>query len=179
MRNVSCLQGPGELEKLKKYALDSLDYREHLFIQAIDKKVKAYINKESDDFLTFNEIVQLNTMWKKYQHLKPFLFPFDPKKKMPKLVKNRVAFIIWTVWRVSHLRDKEDVKGAAIAAANVLSKLHPPYLFKVKEEAVRKFAVVMENTGYRCLDDLSFSFWEEKIFPYLEGIWKFEWELKS
>ena len=179
MRDVSCSQGTAELEKIKKYAIDSLDYRENLFIQVIDKKVKAYINEKSNNFLTLNEIVKLNTMWKKYQHLKPFSFPFDPEKKMSEVFQNRVAFIIWTVWGTSHLLGEEDLKGAAMAAANILFKLHPPYSFKVKEETVRKFAVVMESTGYRCLGDLSFSFWEEKIFPYLEGVRKFEWELKS
>jgi len=178
MRDVSCSQGPAELEKIKKYAINSLDYKENLFIQAIDKKVKAYINEKSNDFLTFNEIVKLNTMWKKYQHLKPFVFPFDPEKAMPKVFQNRVAFIIWTVWRTSHLLDKEDLKGAAIAAADILSNPRLPYLSKMKK-AAEKFAIIMENTGYRCLNDLSFSFWKEKIFPYLDGTWEFKWELKS
>jgi len=179
MRDISCFQGPEKLEKLKKYALDSLDNEEKLFVQTVDKKVKAYISNKSLDFLTFNEVVKLNRMWKKCQHLKPFVFPFNPEKKMPKLVKNRVAFIIWTAWRASHLLGEEDLKRAVLATADILSRFHPPYLPKIKEEAVRRFALIMENTGYRCLDDLSFSFWEEKIFPYLEGVWKFEWELKS
>jgi hypothetical protein len=179
MRSVSYFQGPKELEKLKKYAVDSLDNEEKLFVQKMDKKVKAYINKESDDFLTFDEVVKLSTMWKKYQHLKPFGFLFNPEKTMPKVFQNRVAFIIWTVWGTFHLLGEEDLKGAAIAAANILSKSHPPYLPKVKEEAVRRFAVFMENTGYSCSDDLTISFWEEKIFPYLEGVWEFKWELNS
>ena len=179
MRSVSCLQGPEELEKLKKYAADSLNNEERSFIQTMDKKVKAYINEESDDFLIFNEIVELACLWKKYQHLKPFVFLFDPEKTMPEVFQNRVAFIIWAVWRAFHLLGEEDLRGAALSAAKVLCEFQPPYLPKVKEEAVRGFAVVMVNTGYLSSNDLSSSFWEEKIFPYLEGIWEFKWELKS
>ena len=179
MRSVSCLWGTEELEKLKKYALDSLNNEEKSFVQMMDKKVKAYIHNKSDDFLTFNETVKLSCMWKKYKHLRPFVFPFNPEKKMPKVFQNRVAFIIWTAWRVSHLFGEEDVERAALSAAEILSKFQPPYLLEVRKEAIKKFAVVMTNTGYSCSNDLSASFWEEKIFPYLEGTWKFEWEMRS
>ena len=177
MRSVSCLQGPEELKKIKEYAADFLDNEEKLFIQKVDNKVKAYIHNKSDSFLTFDDMVKLSCMWKKYQHLKPFVFPFDPEKTMPKIFHNRVAFIIWTVWRNNHLLGKEDLKKAALSAANILSNHQPPYPPKVKVEVVREFATVMMNTDYGCLDDLRTFFWTEKIFPYLDGVWEFKWKL--
>ena len=178
MRNVSCLQGPQDLAQIKKYALNSLSEEERLFVEAMDKKLKAYLREEKDDFLTFEEVVRLRCLWLKYQHLKPFIFPFDPQKKIPKIYRNRKAFIIWTVWRSYHLLGEEDLERASLEAANILSEFQPPYPAEVKEKAVRKFAVIMENTGYGCLTDLLISFWKEKIFPYLEGIWEFKWKLK-
>ena len=179
MRNVSCLQGPEELKKIKEFAIDSLGDEEKLFVQRMDKKIKDYINNKSDSFLTFNEIVRLSCVWKKYQHLKPFLFPFDPNKRMPEIVKNQLAFVIWTAWRSNHLLGKEDLKRASILAANILSKAKPPYTYELKKEAVKIFATVMISTGYSCSDDLRIFFWTEKIFPYLEGVWEFKWERKS
>ncbi|MCX6764590.1 MAG: hypothetical protein NTU58_02680 [Candidatus Nealsonbacteria bacterium] len=179
MRDISCLQGPEELENLKKYALNSLDNQEKTFIKKMDKKAKAYVEEESSDFLTLNEITQLDRVWKKYQHLRPFGFLFDPEKKMPKVFKNQTAFIVWTVWRAFHLLSEEDLKGAALAAADVLSRFQSPYLPEAKKEAVKAFSTVMLNTGYSCPEDLLISFWQEKIFPFLEGKWEFKWELKS
>jgi len=176
MRNVSYLQGIKELKEIKKYAADSLNNKEKLFVQMIDKKVKSYIKKESPNFLTLGEIVDLKTIWKKYRHLEPFIFLSDPEKEMPEVFQNQIAFIIFTVWKSSHLRGDEDLESAAIEAANVLLKSHPPYSPEIKEKASKTFWLVMSNTGYPCLDDLSFSFWEKKIFPYLEGEWEFKWK---
>jgi hypothetical protein len=176
MKDMTYLQGVEELEKLKKYAAASLNEEEMSSVQIMDEKVKAYING-SDEFLTIDEVVELSCIWRRYQHLKPFVFLFDPKKTMPEVVQNRAAFIIWTVWRAFHLLGEEDLKGAVLAAANTLSKFQPPYSSEAKEKAVREFAVVMTNTGCRTNDlSISLSFWEGNIFPYLEEKWEFIWE---
>ena len=175
MRGVSYLQGPEELEKVKSYTMNFLSPEEKTAVRKMEQKIEAYISEESDDFLTFKEIVKLRCLWLKYQHLKPFEFHFNPREKIPEVYRNRTAFIIWTVWRSFHLLGEEDLERAALAAANVLSH-SPPYPEKVKEKAILVFAEVMEATGYRCPDDLSrSSFWEEKIFPYLEGVWEFKY----
>ena len=178
MRDVSCLQGPKDLEKINRYALESLTEPERSFVKKTTQKVESYMREETDEFLSFEEIVKLGCLWMKYQHLEPFVFRFNPEEKIPEVYQNRIAFIIWTVWRSYHLLGEEDLERASLEAANILSEFQPPYPAEVKEKAVRKFAVIMENTGYGCLTDLLISFWKEKIFPYLEGIWEFKWKLK-
>jgi len=177
MRDVSGLQGPRDLERIKTYATDHLTPEEKSFIQKMTKKLEAYIREKSNSFFTFEEIVKLGCLWQKYEHLRPFRFRFNPKEKIPAVYENRTAFIIWTVWRAYHLRGEEDLETASLEAAKILSTSSPPYPQSIKEEVVRKFAEIMENTGYPCPNDLSFSFWEKKIFPYLEGVWEFKWEM--
>ena len=179
MRDVSWKAGVEELENIKTYAMGSLTPEEREFVQKINQKVEDYINEKSDHFLTLGEIGKLTALWRKYQHLKPFVFRFDPREKLKQLYYNRVAFIIWTVWRSFHLLGDEDLEGAALAAAEVLSPFQPPYPTEIKERAVEKFAVIMANTGYGSVDDLYGDFWEKRIFPYLEGVWEFKWVLEE
>ena len=177
MRNVSCLQGSRDLENIRKYALDFLTRQERLFIERMTRQVEAFVREETEEFLTLGEIVKLLRLWSKYFYLKPFQFAFDPREKIPKVFQDQTAFVIWTVWRSFHLLGEEDLEGAALAAANVLSEFRSPYSSEIKEKAVKRFRGVILNTGYNCPDDLSISFWEAKIFPYLEGVWEFKWEV--
>ena len=179
MRDVSCFQGTEELKKIKKYATDSLDSKEKLFVRKMSEKIEAYVENESLSFLTFSEVVKLRSLWQKYQHLEPFVFRFDPKKRMPKIFWDRIAFIIWAVWKNYHFLGKEDLKKAALLAANILSKAKPPYTYELKKEAVETFTTVMENTGYYDLRIDTSIFWTKKIFPYLDGAWEFKWKVKS
>ena len=179
MRDISCLQGPEDLEKIKRYAMESLTETERSFVEKVTQKVESYVQEETDEFLSFKEIVELGCLWEKYSHLKPFVFRFNPEEKIPKVHQNRIAFVIWTVWRSYHLLGEENLEGAALAAAEVLSPFQPPYPKEVKKRAVEKFAVIMANTGYGSLYDLFSDFWEKRIFPYLEEVWEFKWVLEE
>ncbi len=179
MRDISCLQGVEDLERINRYALESLTETERSFVENATQKVESYVREETDEFLTFEEIVELGCLWEKYSHLKPFVFRFNPEEKIPKVYQSRIAFIIWTVWRSYHLWGEEDVEGAALAVADILSPFQPPYPEEVKKRAVKKFAVIMANTGYGSSDDLFGDFWEKRIFPYLEGVWEFKWVLEE
>lgn len=173
MKDAVYFIGCKELEYLKKYAKDFLDNEERFFIHICDEKAR-----ENDNSFLFNEIGKLDSLWKKYKHLKPFIFQFDPQKIIPEIFNNQTAFVIWTLWRSWHLRGKEDLEGAALAAAKVLSKYQTPYSLVVKEQAIKEFGLVMEYTGFSCLNDLKISFWEN-IFPYLEGKWEFKYEVRN
>jgi len=178
MRDVSCLQGVKDLQEIKKYAIDSLTPQEKIFIKKVERKIKDYINEKIDEFLTLEEIVKLSTLWQKYSHLKPFVFCFNPKEKISKVFQNRTAFIIWTVWGSFHLLGQEDLQKASLAAAQVLSNFKAPCPSSVKKKAIEEFNRVMVNTGYLCINDLNNSFWENRIFPYLERKWEFKWEIR-
>ena len=179
MRDVSCLMGTAEIKEIKTYFLSLLSSGEKERFEQLEKKMEAFIKEEIDDFFDFNEILWLRQLCLKYGHYKPFYFCFDPKEKMPQIYYNQTAFIIWTVWRSYHLRGQDDLEGACLAAAEVLNKSNPPYPEKIKKEAVEKFRLIMENTGYLCSFDLAKSFWEEKIFPYLEGKWEFKFQINT
>lgn len=180
MRDVSCLMGPKELENIKKHAANSLDAEEWAFVKSVDEKIDNFINEKGDKFLGFDEIVRLREIEEKYQYLKPFVFLFDPNKSMPEVAQNRTAFIIWTIWRSNHiLGSHEDLNGAVLATANILNGHCLPYSSEAKEEAVRVFTTKMEMTGGNMGNaySKSSSFWHSRIFPYLEGILEFKWEL--
>jgi hypothetical protein len=179
MKDVSCLQGYVDLAKLLDYAMKSLNDEEKLFVLAMNKKVKSYINERVDNFLEFNEELKLGRLWQKYRHLKPFVFSFNPEEKIPEVFQNKPAFIVWTVWQNSHLLGEEDLNKAALVAANILIQSQPPYSPEIKKEAIRGFEIIMERTGHSCSDHGLVHFWTEKIFPYLERKWEFKWELKK
>ena len=177
-RDMYSFQGSKELENLKKHAINSLEKDETAFIKLMDKKVMTYANKKSDEFLTLDEIVKLKSLWKKYHHLMPIVFSFDPKETIPEIFKDQIAFIVWTIWRYSHLvckKDLEDLKKAAPKVSDILSKFKPPYSSCAKKSAVREFSRLMESAGYHT----EIPFFEKRIFPYLDETWKFKWELKS
>lgn len=180
MRDASWLQGSKELENIKRYAY-LLDTEELVFVETIDKKVKAFVNNEESHLPGLDDVVKLRNIEEKYQYLKPFVFLFDPRKSMPRIVNNRAAFIIWTVWRSSHLLGQEDLNGAALSSANVLSECQPPYSPEVKDKAIKIFKTIMEESAGHMASGYSeaISFWHNKIFKYLEGVWEFKWELKS
>ena len=175
MRSVSYLQGIKELENLNRYALESLTEAERSFVEKATRKVESYIREETNEFLSLEEIVKLDCLWKKYSHLQPFVFRFNPEEKIPKVYRNRIAFIIWTVWRSYHLQGEENLEEAALAAAEILSSFQPPYPVEIKEKAIKKFGEIMEATGFMSDHDLSSDFWEKRIFPYLEKVWEFKW----
>lgn len=183
MREASCLAGAKELGNIKKHMLDSLDADERIFVNAIDERIENLINEKDNKFLNLDELVKLRKIEEKYRHLKPFTFRFNPMVKIPRVARNRTAFIIWTVWRSNHiLGDHEDLNAAVLAAANILDKHSPPYPYpsEAKEEAVRTFITKMEMTGGNLGSGYSdsSSFWNERIFPYLEGVREFKWQME-
>lgn len=190
MRDISCLAGVNELNNIKKYTLEELTPDERQFIKEINEIVEDYRKERSDSFFRFHDLIELQTIWRKYEHLRPFQFLFDPEEKMPKVFHNRIAFIIWTVWRAKHLICQgEDVKSASLAAAAAILKyklsisgdilkcklFFSPIPDEVKKEAVREFQRV--KGGFE--DENELDFWESKIFPYLEGEWVFAWKLEK
>lgn len=177
MRTIDHLQGAKELENIKKYAPNLLSAEEWAFIKVINEKAEDFINYRSDKFLGFGEVIELEHIWRKFQYLKPFLFLFDPRKSMPEIIGSQAAFIIWTVWRSNHLLGPEDLKGATLASAKILSEYQPPYSLETKDKAIGIFITTMMISGGGNYSQ-SGSFWHNKIFPYLEGVWEFRWELK-
>lgn len=160
-----------ELLKLKKYAMKHLTPEEKLLVKTMSKRLTACKNGKNNDFVTLNGDLKMSRLWRKYQYLKPFFFKFDPEKLMPEIFKNQEAFIIWTVWRSDHLLGEEDLNRAALLAGNILGKFKPPYPPKAKKEAMKKFEAII---GFEYQDNES---WETRIFPFLEGTWKFKYKL--
>jgi hypothetical protein len=177
------LAGTSELNNINEYALEILTEEERQFIEKINKIVGDFVNERSDRFIDFDDIINLKMIWQKYHYLKPFQFSFDPENKMPKVFRNRTAFIIWTAWRASHLVcQDDDVKGGSLAAAKVLSKYKLPFPEEAKKEAVEEFVKFLHPgyipalPGAHFLDN-EFDFWEKEIFPFLEGEWEFKWDV--
>lgn len=177
MRDLTGLDGVEQLEMLEKYAKDSLEESEGLFVEEVRKKIGAFSHEDTNELLTLCELEKLTCLWAKYHHLRIFKFQFNPKEKMPEIFENKVAFIIWAMWRVSHLLGEEDLKRAALVAAKTLSFRRAPYSLEAKGEAVRKFVVLMEEHGCLCDYYHARLFWDENIFPFLEGKWKFRFEV--
>jgi hypothetical protein len=113
---------------------------------------------------------------------------FNPEEKMPEVFKNRIAFIVWTVWRSSHLLvegEERILRKAALSVGNFLLQFQPPYSIDVKRKAVEIFAATYRNSNlnhsikYAILKEPNLSsFWNE-IFLYLEGVREFKWELTN
>ena len=179
MRNLPCIQGLEELEKLEKYAFNELEREEKGFVKEMRKRVDDYIQGKREEIFSFDEEIKLMVLWQKYQHLYPFEFRFNPEEKIPEVFCNRTAFVIWTTWRAFHLCGEEDLKAASLAAAEVLSGVKPPYPLETKEKAIEAFRKVMLHSGYReaMRQNLYKDFFEARIFPYLEGVWEFKWKV--
>ncbi len=168
--------GVEELENLKNYALGSLNDEERLFVQTAEQKLKDLVDDKNAEFLQYDCTRGLDDLWKKYYYLRPFCLTFNPKKIMPDVFNNKQAFIIWTAWASGHLLlDPEDLNKASLTAAAIFGASTKPYSAKVREKAIRRFHKII----HRELSLEALSFWEKHIFPFLDGVWEFKWELKK
>ena len=175
MRSISHLAGVKELDNINAYAKEALTEEERQLIEKLNTVVNDFTHERSNVFISFEDLIKLQGIWQKYEHLKPFQFRFDPEKKMPEVFKNRTAFIIWTTWRSRHLVcQDDDVNSGSLAAAKVLSEHKPPFAEETKKETIREFLGHL-HPGYGGLqwwterEAHEFDFWEKEIFPLLEG----------
>jgi len=181
LKNLSLVAGIKELDRINQYALEGLSQEERQFIEKINKTVKGYENG-SGVLFGFNEQVKIQMLWQKYAHLKPFQFRFNPKEKIPKVFKNRTAFIIWTTWKAKHLVcQNDDIDSGSLAAAKLLQKYKPSFMASIKKATVQEFLKYLhpsysEPSVLEAESD-ELIFWETEIFPFLEGKWEFKWEL--
>ena len=174
MRNLSLITGIRELDNINQYAAEVLNDKERKFIEKMNKVVEDYRNGQGEIF-GFNEQIKIQLLWQKYAHLKPFRFRFDPKEKIPEVFQNKTAFIIWTTWKARHLVCNEDlVELGSIAATKVLLESKLPFSKEIKERAINEFLRYLHQ-GYPQEGEMDF--WEQHIFPYLEGKWEFKWEM--
>lgn len=174
MKKLSLIPGIKELDRINQYALEALTEEERQFVEKMNKVVEDYKNEQGDIF-GFNEQIKIRILWQKYEYLEPFQFKFDPQKKMPEVYGNLTAFIIWSTWNTRHIRGSaDDIKKGSLSASKILLKSKPPFPEDVKKEAVVEFLRYL----YRFIDEEKvFVFWQEKIFPYLDGKLKFKWEI--
>lgn len=171
MKDLSLVPGIKELDMINLYALEKLTGEERQFVEKMNKVVEEH-EKGKGEIFGFNEQIKIQVLWRKYKHLKPFQFRFNPEEKIPEVFKNKTAFIIWTVWRARHLVCEDDlVEEASITAARILPKLFPK---EVKKQAIQEFLEYLHRSYPR---EGEVEFWEENIFPYLEGKWEFKWEI--
>ncbi|KPJ56562.1 hypothetical protein AMJ49_04605 [Parcubacteria bacterium DG_74_2] len=176
IRNISCLAGVKELNNIQEYALKELTDEERKFIEKTKKAVEDYRQERSENFISFNDLIEVQRIWQKYSYLKPFQFSFDPAKKIPKVFQNQTAFIVWTTWRARHLVcQDDDVNGGSLAVAEVLGRRKPPFSKEVRMEAVEEFLKHLHSSYPDAEREIDF--WEKHIFPYLEGKLEFKWEL--
>lgn len=184
MRDLLLIPGIRELGNINQYALEALTQEERQFIEKMNKIAEDYKNEQGDIFGS-NEQREIQTLWQKYKHAKPFRFRFDPEKKIPEVFRNKRAFIIWTTWKAGHIVCNEDlVDEGSIAAAKILSRQEAPFPEDIKKLAVREFrrylhAFLAEQKGGVDEDKekKELAFWEQHIFPFLEGKWGFKWEM--
>lgn len=180
MKNLSLVSGIKELDRINQYALKALSQEERQFIEKMNKVVEGYEDGRGKIF-GFNEQVKIQMLWQKYAHLKPFQFRFDPKEKTPVVLKDQIAFIIWTAWKSRHLVSGQDnIEEGSLAAARVLSQVKEPLPRHIPKHT--KLATVVEFMQYLHISypsdvEHELAFWEENIFPYLEGKWEFKWEI--
>jgi len=173
LRDISIISGIKELDRINQYALEALDEEERQFIEKMNKAVEDYENGSGAIF-GFNEQIKIQVLWQKYEHLKPFQFRFDPQKKMPEVYGDLNAFIIWSAWKARHLVcSDDDIKNGSLAASKILLKSKPPFPEDVKKEAVIEFLGYLRFTD----EEKDFVFWEQEIFPFLEGKREFKWEM--
>jgi hypothetical protein len=164
------IPGVKELDMINQYALEELTQEERQFVEKINKIVDDYEHEKRDIF-GFNEQIKIQVLWQKYAYLKPFRFKFPPQKKIPEVYKNPTAFIIWSTWTARHLIcSDDDIKSGSLAAAQILLESKPPFPEDVRKEAVKEFLIHLRFTD----EEKDFVFWEQYIFPYLEGKWKFK-----
>lgn len=176
MREIIHLAGVRELDNINFYVLGALTEKEEEFIKKLNKIVEDYRGEKSNEFISFSDLIELETIWKKYQYLKPFQFRSDPREKMPDVFKNKTAFIIWTTWKSRHLTcPDDDIEKGSLAAARILSEHKIPYPKEVKQKAVKGFLNYLHASYPDAENELGF--WEQHIFPYLEGKWEFRWEI--
>jgi len=176
------LAGFHEYNEIKDYARHTLTAKEKEFLEKITKTVEDCEEGISDEWISFNDIIKLRIIWRKYEHLKPFQFRFDPRKKITEVFQNQTAFIIWTTWKSRHLVcQSDDIKGGTLAAAKILSEHKIPYSKEVKRKAVEEFLKYLHSsyTHLNHTEENELNFWEQHIFPFLEDKWKFKWKLKE
>jgi len=174
LKDPSIIPGIKELDRINQYALEALTQEERQFVEKMNKVVEDYENGSGVIF-DFNEQIKIQVLWQKYEHLKPFQFTFNPEEKIPEVFRNKTAFIIWTAWKARHRVCNEDlIDIGSIAASRVLLESKPPFSKEIKERAINEFLRHLHQ-GYPQEGEMDF--WENQIFPYLEGKWKFNWEM--
>lgn len=174
MKDLSRVSGIKELDMINLYALEALTDRERQFVEKMNKVVEKH-EEDIEKFFGFNEQAKIQMLWKKYKHLKPFRFRFDPEKRIPEVFKNKTAFTILTVWKTNHIVCGDDlVEEGSITAARILNRSKPPFLEEIKKEAIQQFLEYLHRSYPR---EGEVEFWEQYIFPFLEGKWEFKWEM--
>jgi hypothetical protein len=184
LKDLSLVPGIKELDRINQYALEALTPEEKQFIEKMNKVAEDYKNEQGDFFRRPDQI-RIFMLWRIYEHLKPFRFRIHPKEIIPEAFKNQTAFMIWTIWRSWHIKCNEDlIEEGSIAASKILTEGKPPFPEDVKKRAVREFrrylhSFIAEQKGGVDgeKEEKERAFWEEHIFPYLEGKWEFKWEM--
>lgn len=174
MKDLSQISGIEELDMINLYALEELTDWERQLVEKMNQVVEE-CEKGKGEIFGFNEQGKIQMLWKKYEHLKPFRSRFDPEKIIPEVFKNKTAFTIRTVWKSRHLVCEDDLlEEGCIAAARILAESKPPFPEEVRKHAIQEFLEYLHRS-YPREDEVAF--WEQHIFPYLEGKWKFKWEI--
>lgn len=180
MQGNSYSDGLEELANINKYAMGELTKEEKEFVEKANKIAEKFrmIKRRTRTFMCSNEIREVKTIWQRHHYLKPFPSKPNLEKERPELFKNRIAFIIWTVWLSSHLGSEEKVAFWSLEVAKIL-KGHTPFFSEtIKEKAVKLF---LKNVGWGDITETEkgMQFWENEIFPFLEGKQEFRWEVKE
>ena len=174
MKDLFQVSGIKELDMINLYAIKALTNKERQLVEKMNKIVEE-CEKGQGEIFGFNEQGKIQMLWKKYEHSKPFWSRLDPEKIIPEVFKNKTAFTIWTVWKPGRLLCEDDLlEEGCIAAAQILAESKPPFPEEVKKHAIQEFLEYLHR-GYPREDEPEF--WEQHIFPYLEGKWEFKWEI--
>jgi len=176
LKEIPHLEGFAELWQIIKYAMKALDQEEKQFVEKMNQTVRDFQTGKDVRYINFKESKRIKNIWKKYSHLKPFQFTFDPIRKIPQVFKNEKAFIIWTIWRFKNpICQKDDVETGSLAAAKILSEGTPPFSKELKERAIIEFLKFI-YPGFTN-EERELDFWESNIFPFLEKKREFKWEI--
>ncbi len=161
-----------EMLKLK----NEMNCVDSLALESIREKAE----KNSKAFGDTNLYCALHGIYSKYSFLIPYKFEFLPEREIPEVFSNEKAFMIWTVWRAGHILNRNDMhmlNQASIKAAKKAEELarhyaNPNYTEKEKRDIISEFNSSLMN---RCKSTPEY--WNQYIFPILEGKRKFKYEV--
>ena len=144
--------------------------------------IREKAEKNSKAFGDRNLYCALHELHAKYSSLIPYKFEFNPEREIPEVFSNEKALMIWAVWRARHILNHNDMhmlNKASIKAAEKAEELarhyaSPNYTEKERREIILEFNSNLMN---RCKSTPEY--WNEYIFPILEGKRKFKYEVMN